>query len=280
METDRLRYFCAIAETGSLTAAAQILNVSHSGLSKAMSVLQDELKQQLFRPLGRGLELTEAGHQVYKKSKLLLEGFEQLKKMRPPQETNLIKVGMAEIFSLHIAGHLAKSFSEAGLGSDLYELDSGEAETMILSDRLDFAITFIPFPHPELEYLKIKTVSMGIFCKNPKFSKMPLSEVPFVVPNHAVDNNPLSLKSRDGWPFEVQRNTLYGASSLSLALQIVNQGLAAVFMPKFLNSNYTEIETKKIRSNNSDRDLFIVKRKIKEESKAMKMAAKIIRTQC
>ena len=113
-----------------------------------------------------------------------------------------------------------------------------------------------------------------------KFGKIHLDEIPFVVPNRAVDNNPLSLKSRDGWPFEVQRNIQYGASSLSLALKIVDQGLAAVFMPKFLNSHYFEIETKKIRSNNSDRALFIVKKKMEEESKAMKIAAKIIRTRC
>jgi DNA-binding transcriptional LysR family regulator len=281
METDRLRYFCAIAETGSLTAAAEILNVSHSGLSKAMSVLQNELKQQLFRPLGRGLELTDAGRDTYEKSKVLLAQIENLKKLKPLSEGSLARVGMAEIFALKIAGPLALAMNQIGMAVDYYELDSGEAENMVRDGRLDFALTFVPFPQSDMEYLKIKTVSMGVYCTNRNFLNMQLSEVPFVVPNHSIGQNPLSLKSRDGWPTETQRTVKYGAASLSLALQIVEQGLAAVFMPRFLSSpGYIEIPTGKMKRAYLTRDLFLLKRKNAEESKIMKTAAKIIRNQC
>jgi DNA-binding transcriptional LysR family regulator len=47
--------------------------VSHSGLSKAMSVLQDELGFKLLSPRGRGLELTEKGKSIYEKSRQILE---------------------------------------------------------------------------------------------------------------------------------------------------------------------------------------------------------------
>lgn len=36
MDFDRLRYFCAIAETGSLRRAAELLRLSPPALSKAM----------------------------------------------------------------------------------------------------------------------------------------------------------------------------------------------------------------------------------------------------
>jgi len=64
METDRLKYFCVIVDTGSLTKAAEVLGVSHSGLSKAMSVLQGELGFKILVPKGRGLELTEKGREL------------------------------------------------------------------------------------------------------------------------------------------------------------------------------------------------------------------------
>ena len=192
METDRLRYFCAIAETGSLTAASGILNVSHSGLSKAMAVLQTELKQQLFRPLGRGLELTDAGRDIYQNAKEIIRQIDNLKKLKPLHEGSVIRIGMAEIFVLILAGPLAAELKTAGLTADFYELDSGDAEAMVRDGRMDFALTFVPFPQSDLEYLKIKTVTMGIFGKNSKFQQMPLEQIPFVVPNHALTQNPLS----------------------------------------------------------------------------------------
>lgn len=280
METDRLRYFCAIAEAGSLSAAAEILNVSHSGLSKAMSVLQSELDMQLFRPLGRGLELTELGQEVYIKSKLVLEQLEILKKPQGKKfSDHVVRLGMAEVISLAFAGSLAAAFGEQGLNGDFYELDSGESEVRVLNGQIDFGLTFVPFPHPELEHLKIKKIEMGVFCQQPAFIKKPLESIPFVVPNHEMKDNPLSIKSRDGWPSQIKRHVQYGASSLSLALQIVDQGLAAVFMPKFLGEQrYLEIETKKSLFHGSERDIFIVKKKNRDESRAMKLAAKVLRT--
>jgi DNA-binding transcriptional LysR family regulator len=278
METDRLKYFCTIAETGSITRAAELLNVSHSGLSKAMSVLKVELNQQLFRPLGRGLELTDTGREVYNKSKKLLEFFEQLKNSKNSTQSLRHKIGLAEIFSLSLSGDIAEALQSQ---VDLYEIDSGEGEVKILQQEIDFAVSFIPFPHNELEYLKIKKVQMGVYYSSPKFKNLDLKEIPFVVPNTEIKNNPLSIKSRDGWPIEVERNCAFSASSLSLALQLVQKGVAAVFIPKFLaSSNMQEFELKKSILSQTDRDIFIVKKKNIEETKAMKIVAKIIRQRC
>ncbi|KAA2244067.1 LysR family transcriptional regulator [Salinarimonas soli] len=56
-----LRYFWMIASEGSLTRAAQRLNVSASSLSVQLKALEDQLGQQLFERRGRALQLTEAG---------------------------------------------------------------------------------------------------------------------------------------------------------------------------------------------------------------------------
>lgn len=65
MDTNKLKYFVAVAETGSLTKASKILGISHSGLSKAVSALETEAKLKLFRPQGRGLEITLEGKWFY-----------------------------------------------------------------------------------------------------------------------------------------------------------------------------------------------------------------------
>lgn len=59
-----LRSFWAIANEGSLTRAAQRLNVSPSSLSVQLKALEDQLRQPLFERRGRALRLTEAGRVV------------------------------------------------------------------------------------------------------------------------------------------------------------------------------------------------------------------------
>jgi LysR family transcriptional regulator, hca operon transcriptional activator len=63
MELRHLRYFVAVAETGSLTVAAQrILHTSQPSLSRQIRDLEDEVGAQLLTRSPRGIELTPAGH--------------------------------------------------------------------------------------------------------------------------------------------------------------------------------------------------------------------------
>lgn len=56
-----LRYFRAIATEGTLTRAAEVLNISQSALSIQLRSLEENLGQQLFLRQKRSLILTEAG---------------------------------------------------------------------------------------------------------------------------------------------------------------------------------------------------------------------------
>jgi DNA-binding transcriptional LysR family regulator len=56
-----LKDFLAVAESGSLSAAARSLGVSQPTLTRRMAALEESLRAELFRRNPRGLELTEAG---------------------------------------------------------------------------------------------------------------------------------------------------------------------------------------------------------------------------
>ena len=96
MDTRRLAQYCAIVECGSLTSAAELLSVSHSGLSKAMALLQQELGVSLFRPRGRGLEVTDQGRAVYLKSKTILAQVDALRVPDAPAQS-AARVAMPEV---------------------------------------------------------------------------------------------------------------------------------------------------------------------------------------
>lgn len=71
MELSELRIFTAAARSGSFSAAAERLYISHSTVSRAVSALEDELGAPLFTRGSRGVALTPAG-------KTLLAGGEAL----------------------------------------------------------------------------------------------------------------------------------------------------------------------------------------------------------
>lgn len=60
-----LKAFLAVAEQGSITAAAQSLNVTHGAISRQIKQLEDQLGMPLTSKHGRGIKLTDAGQQLY-----------------------------------------------------------------------------------------------------------------------------------------------------------------------------------------------------------------------
>jgi DNA-binding transcriptional LysR family regulator len=288
METDRLRYFCAIYETGSYAKASELLRISHGGLSKAMSVLQEELGVTLFRPAGRGIELTDSAHEIYKRSQDVLKLVSALAETEPVAQGKQVSIGLAEIFSYSLTKKLPDLFSETELS--VHELDAGEIEVCLLDKRIDFGISFVPFPRPELEYLKVTEASFGAYQRMGSFDQLPSEKIPFVVPTTFLPSNPLSLKIRDGWPAGLSRETPFRASSLTLALELAYSGQAAIFIPHFLaaalnrgrakDSLLQEISYPAGTFAKSKREIYIVKKKNAEESSAIKAVARLLRLTC
>ncbi|MBL7544522.1 MAG: LysR family transcriptional regulator [Bdellovibrionaceae bacterium] len=288
METDKLKYFCAIVDAGSLTKAAEVLGVSHSGLSKAMSVLQDELGFKLLSPRGRGLEITEKGKSLYKQSRQILEIVNSLK-TQMPINTSFLKIGLPEVLALVASESIARELRSA---LTIEELDSGEIESKVLDRSFDFAFTFIPFPHKELDHLKITTVTLASFCRANCFQQQDPEVIPYVVPSSEMKDNPLSMRIRDGWNSNLSRFTPYRANSLSIALNMVRSGSCAIYTPSFVITYLNESESRERKFIELDlpaqrkahektkRDIFLVKRSNDDESKAMKTVVKIIKQIC
>jgi len=65
MDWDKLKTFHAAAEAGSLTGAAELLNLSQSAVSRQISALETDLGVKLFHRHTRGLLLTEPGRVLF-----------------------------------------------------------------------------------------------------------------------------------------------------------------------------------------------------------------------
>ena len=64
LDTDQLRTFIAISETGSFTKAADVVNKTQSAVSMQMKRLEERLERPIFSRDGRASRLTEDGQRL------------------------------------------------------------------------------------------------------------------------------------------------------------------------------------------------------------------------
>lgn len=91
-----LRYFWAIAHEGSLTRAAERLNLSQSALSVQLGKLEAQLGHPLFERRGKRLVLTEAGRIVLDYADTIFQAGDELlgtMQGRPAASRQILRVG-------------------------------------------------------------------------------------------------------------------------------------------------------------------------------------------
>src|ERR1700736_2663350 len=79
MELHQLRYFCAVAETGSFSRAAEQSHVAQPSLSQQVLKLEGELGARLFDRLGRSVRLTDLGKTLLPRARAVLRELEAAK---------------------------------------------------------------------------------------------------------------------------------------------------------------------------------------------------------
>lgn len=73
-----IRTFIKVADLGSFSKAAQVLNLAPSSITRSINKLEAELNVRLFKRSTRALVLTEEGHQFYPRAEQLLEDADDL----------------------------------------------------------------------------------------------------------------------------------------------------------------------------------------------------------
>lgn len=76
----QIQYFQAVVRCGSFTQAAEACFISQSAISQQIQALEQELGVRLLNREKRKFSLTPAGEYFYRKSQILLEDFQQLRR--------------------------------------------------------------------------------------------------------------------------------------------------------------------------------------------------------
>jgi LysR family hydrogen peroxide-inducible transcriptional activator len=173
MELQQLRYFCAIADTGSFTRAAQLTHVSQPSLSQQIRKLEDELGARLIDRLGRAVQLTELGRSFLPRARAVLRDLEAARSDVVEKKASIsgpISVGViptiAPYFLPPILATFAHKYPEA-------RVTVSEEITPLLLERLragtmDVAVAALPLPARAHEFQSFPLLQEKLFAVLPQ----------------------------------------------------------------------------------------------------------------
>ncbi|MCW1840973.1 LysR substrate-binding domain-containing protein [Prosthecomicrobium hirschii] len=110
LDLDLLRAFLAVSETGSFTAAAEVVGRTQSAVSQKILRLEDLIGARLFDRTSRSLALTEDGRRLLEPARRLLDlNDETVRLFRAPPVQGTLRLGVADDFIPHqLPGLLAR----------------------------------------------------------------------------------------------------------------------------------------------------------------------------
>jgi DNA-binding transcriptional LysR family regulator len=282
MDTNRIRYFLSLSRTGSITGAAALHHISPAAFSKAMKVFEFEVGYALTIPHGRGLILTDSAKTLVPKLESIIEQIDAIHKQQLNQPSQkVLRLATFEVFSTYFMSRVMSDTLKA-YQCEIHELIPGKMEEAVASGKADLALTYLPIPHPDLDFLKITPIEMGIFAK-----KKSALALPFAVPVSPIEGSPNKVQGLDGWPDDgYPREIHYRVEMLQTALNLCSEGLAVAYLPKFVAHLYNEtvksertLEERALpRGFPKTRDaVYLIKRKSDEEGELAKKLAQAVR---
>jgi DNA-binding transcriptional LysR family regulator len=143
---EELVAFRTVVDAGSITAAADQLAQTVSGISRALSRLEQKLDTTLLRRTTRRLELTEEGAAFLQRTRAILDAIDDAEEhmaARREQPAGRLRVNAASPFMLHAIVPLVPAFRKLHPQISL-ELDTDDLPIDLLERRTDIAIRIGP----------------------------------------------------------------------------------------------------------------------------------------
>ena len=135
------------------------------------------------------------------KTKEVLRGLEELRQAADSERNPAPEIRLAtfEVFSTYFL----KALDETGWDDvpvTVHDVLPGELERALVERHVDVGLTYMPVPHPDLDFLRVANIEMGVFAVKNAFSDLDQRELPFVVPVNPIFGAPSRVRGLDGWP--------------------------------------------------------------------------------
>ena len=241
MNLKQLEYFVRIAELGSFSKAAMVLDIAQPALSRHVRLLETELKTVLLARNGRGVILTEQGKRLYEHSIAILQLVSSVQediKINRDVPSGRIVIGLPPSFSRWCTRSLVEEFERKLPQAQLSIVEglSAHLAEWITTGRADLAILLSPEPNPALEIQPVVSESVCLvgtadnmkFCKN-GIALSELENLPLILParTHAIR----TLIETQSALLGIKLQVAWEISSVASILDLVRAGYGYALLP-------------------------------------------------
>jgi LysR family nitrogen assimilation transcriptional regulator len=189
MNLKQLEYFVHVAELGSFSKAAVVLDIAQPALSRQVRSLETELRQQLFLRNGRGVALTEAGKRLFDHSvavlQLVAHAREDLGASRD-EPVGRVTIGLPPSIGRQLTLPLIDRFKKQLPAARLAIVEglSTHIVEWVTTGRVDVGLAYNPEAQPGLEITPLLQEALGLVSRAAKGKRrraappLPMKELP------------------------------------------------------------------------------------------------------
>ena len=239
MNFKELVNFIKIVELGSLSKAAQALNMAQPALGLQVRNLELHFKRQLLVRHSRGGEPTEAGRVLLHHARLVIDEMESARRLIAElgDASGCVSLGMtASANSLLLADLYALCREiHPGLTLDVVEGLSGQLSKMLLNNEIDLACLYSSVPIKGLsvdQVLEDEWVFVSSGRSSPSFETIrfrDIAEFPLVLPSRSSGMRlRLEEEARER---DIELRIVLEVQSEALMKQLIEQGVGHTVLP-------------------------------------------------
>ena len=249
----QLRYFQAVCLYGTVTKAAEAMNISQPSISLAIKELEDEFSLPLFKRQYRGMTLTDPGKKLLNLSKELLDQADSLRRIMEEmgEKRHILRIGIGPMIGSVLLPSLFKHYfikhpelniqiSENARSISLNQLNNDEIDMLFLahSGALD----------EELHSIKVMSIDV-VCCLSPQHRLAEKEKISF----KDLEDENIVLFSDSFYQTELIKSRFHGAgvkpniifqsSQVSTIMSMIKSNLAIGFLLSPMLKNEKEIKS-------------------------------------
>lgn len=242
MEVHQLRYFCAVAETGNFTRAAEREQVAQPSLSQQIMKLEEELAVRLFDRLGRSVRLTDMGQMFLPRARTILNEMRAAKEEVAQRQSSVsgpVSIGVIPTIAPYFMPTRIASFSRKYPEAAMTVVEDVTVRLMdrLRSGLLDLSILALPARGHDLDVYPLRTERLyAILPKGHRLAKKrtlvmkELREEPFLLlrDDHCFRETSIEICKRA----RIMPQVIFESGQFSSILGMVGAGLGVSIVPE------------------------------------------------